>query len=66
MLRSQIDYYDTNLPTLLILVDLRDIDDVERFHHERAGWQGDSDIEMLSPNHAVLLVYAGGARRLGS
>ncbi len=60
------EYYTDNPPVLLILFDLRDLNAVKRFHRERAAWQGDSDIEMLSPDHAVLLVYAGGARRLAS
>ena len=58
------EYYDNIPPTLLVLFDLRDHDAMERLYRERAGWKGDSDVEMLSPEHAVLLVYAGGARRL--
>ncbi len=58
------EYHHDNPATLLVLFDLDDPAAVERLHHERAAWQGDSDIEMLGPDRAVLLVYAGGARRL--
>ncbi len=58
------EYHADNPPALLVLFDLDDPAAVERLHHERAGWQEDSDIEMLAPDRAVLLVYAGGARRL--
>ena len=64
MIRPLQEYHSNNPPALLILFDLNDPAAVERLHHERAGWQGDSDIEALDADHAVLLVYAGGARRL--
>jgi hypothetical protein len=36
---------------------------MERVHRERAFWQGDSDIEMLDFDHAVLIIQLGGLRR---
>jgi len=64
MLGSQPEYHNDNVPTLLVLSDLSDPAAVRRLHHERAGWQRDSDIEALDRDHFVLTIYAGGARRL--
>jgi hypothetical protein len=57
------EYHDNNPPTLLIFFGLRDLNAVEWLHRERAAWQGDSDIEMLGPEHAVLLVYVDDTHR---
>jgi hypothetical protein len=64
MIQPQTEHHGSNPPALLTLFDLRDPHAVARLHRERTGWQRDSDIERLGPDHAVLLVYAGGARRL--
>jgi hypothetical protein len=60
------EYHSNNLPTLLILFDLRASATKERLAYERAGWKDDANVEMLGPDHAVLVVYTGGARRLAT
>ena len=49
---------------ILIAYDLRCPDAADRLHREHAAWREYGKIEVLDPNHAVLVVYAGGARRL--
>jgi len=50
----------------VVLFDLRLPGTAERLHGERAAWQGQSEIEAIDEDHFVLIVYAGGARRLAS
>jgi len=48
----------------LVIYDTRIPGAAERLHCERAAWQGQSDIEAIDKDHFILIVYAGGARRL--
>ena len=50
----------------LVVYDFRIPGVAERMHRERAAWQGQSEIEAIDKDHFVLIVYAGGARRLAS
>jgi len=49
-----------------ILFDLRVPRVAERLHRERAAWQEQSEIETLDKDHFVLIIHAGGVRRLAS
>ena len=66
MIRPLQEYQDSNPPTLLILFDFRKPDGTECLHHRRSSLQDGSYIEMLSPDHVVLLVGTGGVGRLAS
>jgi len=48
----------------LVIYDIRIPGAAERLHRERAVWQEQSEMEAIDKNHFVLIVYAGGARRL--
>jgi hypothetical protein len=50
----------------LIIYDLRYPGAADRLHREHAAWQECGKIEVLDPHHAVLVVFAGAARRLTS
>jgi hypothetical protein len=63
-LASAQNYHTNNVPMLLVVFHLQTPNAVQRLHRERDGWQGNSEIEMLGPDHAVLIIRAGGTRRL--
>ena len=48
----------------LVIYDIRFPGAAEQLHRERAVWQEQSEMEAIDKNHFVLIVYAGGARRL--
>jgi hypothetical protein len=56
--------YPNNDSYELVIYDLRYPGTPERLRRERAAWQGQSVVEALDRNHAVLVVRPGGARRL--
>jgi hypothetical protein len=51
-------------PYELVIFDVRVPSAVERLLSERAAWGEDADVELLDPNHAALIVRAGGAARI--
>lgn len=53
-----------NRPYELVVFDVRVTGAVERLLSERAAWGEDAAVELLDPNHAVLIVRAGGAARM--
>ncbi len=58
------EYHADAAPTLLTLFDLRDPEATERLYLVLGGLQDSSDIEVLDGDHCVLVVHAGGAKRL--
>ncbi len=58
--------YPSSSEGMVVIFDLRLPGAAERLHRERAVWQEESDIEALDKDHFVLIVQAGGARRLVS
>ena len=60
------EFYPEPHTEVWMLFDLRIPGVAERLHRERAAWQENSDVEMLGPNHAVLFIRPGGARRLAA
>lgn len=48
----------------LAVFDVRLPGAVERLLSERAAWGEDAAVELLDPDHAVLIVRAGGAARI--
>jgi hypothetical protein len=48
----------------LIVFDVQEPGVIERLLSERAAWGEDAAVELLDPDHAVLIVRAGGAARL--
>ncbi len=48
-------------PYELILFDVRVPGSFERLLSERAAWQEHARVELLDPDHAILVVLAGGA-----
>jgi hypothetical protein len=61
MIRPQPEVYPSNSECIVVLFDFRDAEAVEMFHHLRAVWQEDSDIEALDADHFALLLWPGGA-----
>ncbi len=53
-----------NRPYELVAFDIRAPGVVERLLSERAAWGEDAAVELLDPDHAVLIVRAGGAARI--
>lgn len=53
-----------NRPYELAVFDVRRPGTVERLLSERAAWGEDAAVELLDPDHAVLIVRAGGAARI--
>jgi hypothetical protein len=51
-------------PYELVVFDVRSPGAVERLLSERAAWGKDAAVELLDPDHAVLIVRAGGAARI--
>lgn len=51
-------------PYELVVFDVRAPGTVERLLSERAAWGEDAAVELLGPDHAVLIVRAGGAARI--
>jgi hypothetical protein len=51
-------------PYELVVFDVRVPGTVERLLSERAAWGEDAAIELLDPDHAVLIVRAGSAARI--
>jgi hypothetical protein len=66
MYALQEEPFSNKQPSTWVLFDLSIPGAAERLHRERAAWQEQSDIEAIDKNHFVLIVYAGGARRLAS
>ena len=58
--------YPNKRQSMWILFDLRIPGVAERLHRERAAWQEHSEIEILDKDHFVLIINAGGVRRLAS
>jgi hypothetical protein len=58
------DLRSDNRPYELIVFDIRAPGAVERLLSERAAWGEDAAVEQLDPDHAVLIVRAGGAARV--
>lgn len=52
-------------PYELALFDLRVPSAVKRVLSERSAWGECASVELLGPHHAVLIVRAGGAARMG-
>ena len=52
-------------PYELVVFDVRTPGAVERLPSERAAWDEDAVVELLDPDHAALIVRAGGAVRMG-
>jgi len=52
-------FYPSNAECIILIFDLRDPRAVQSLHHERAVWQGDSDIKALDEDHFVLIVRPG-------
>jgi hypothetical protein len=53
-----------NKPYELIVFDIRAPGTIERLLSEHAAWGEDAAVELLDPDHAVLIVRAGGAARI--
>ena len=53
-------------PFTLVIFDRRWPGVAERFRSEWEAWREDAEVEYLDPDHAVLLIRPGGARRLGT
>jgi hypothetical protein len=51
-------------PYELIVFDLRVLRARRRFLSERAAWGEDATVELLDPDHAAMIVNAGGAFRV--
>jgi len=51
-------------PYELVIFDVRAPSAVERLLSLRAAWGEDAAVELLDPDHAALIVRAGGAARL--
>ena len=51
-------------PYELIVFDVRISGALERLISERAAWGADTTVELLDPDHAALIVRAGGAARM--
>ena len=66
MYTSQEQSYPNGRQSMWILFDLRIPRVAERLHRERAAWQEHSEIESLDKDHFVLIIHAGGVRRLAS
>ena len=66
MYAPQEQSYPNEQQSMWILFDLRIPGVAERLHRERAAWQERSEIESLDKNHFVLIINAGGVRRLAS
>ena len=58
--------YPSKVPSTWVLYDLCVSGTCGGMLRKRAAWawQGKTDVEWLTRDHAVLMVYAGGARRL--
>jgi hypothetical protein len=52
-------------PYELVVFDVRAPGAIERLLSERAAWGEDAVVELLDPDHAALIVRAGGAARMG-
>jgi hypothetical protein len=52
-------------PYELVVFDVRTPGAVERLLSERAAWGEEAVVELLDPDHAALIVRAGGAARMG-
>lgn len=57
------ELYPDNGPYELVVFDVRVPGAAERLISERAAWREDAKIELLGPDHAALIVRAGGAAR---
>lgn len=57
-------FHPNNVPYELVVFDVRVPGAVERLLSERAAWGEDAAMELLDPDHAVLIVRAGGAARV--
>ena len=66
MYAPQEQSYPNGRQSMWILFDLRVPRVAERLHRERAAWQEQSEIETLDKDHFVLIIHAGGVRRLAS
>lgn len=64
MIAPQPESYSKEEQSIWALFDLRYPGVPERLHRERAAWQKQSEIEAIDKDHLVLIVRAGGARRL--
>ena len=51
-------------PYELVVFDVQMPGAVERLLSERAAWGEDAAVELLDPDHAALIVRAGGAARI--
>ncbi len=51
-------------PYELVVFDVRAPGGLERLLSERAAWGEDAAVELLDPDHAALIVRAGGAARM--
>ncbi len=58
------DLRPDNRPYELVVFDVRTPGAVERLLSERAAWGEDAAVELLDPDHAALIVRAGGAARI--
>jgi hypothetical protein len=56
--------YQTGSPELWVIFDVRDERAVENLHLLRGVLQEFSDLEFIDEEHAVLIAWPGGARRL--
>lgn len=57
------NYCPNNRPYELVVFDVRVPGAVERLLSERVAWRGDATVELLGPDHAALIIHAGGAAR---
>ncbi len=56
--------YPSERTELWFLFDLRDYRQAKNLHLQRAALQELGDLELLDEDHAVLIAWPGGARRL--
>ena len=66
MYALQEESYPNEQQSMWVLLDLCIPSIAERLHRERAAWPEQSEIEILDKDHFVLIIQAGGVRRLAS
>lgn len=57
------EFYPGSRVEVWTVFDVRIPGAAERLHRERAAWAEDADLEALDPDHFVLVVRPGAARR---
>ena len=51
--------YPNHARTIWVLYDLRDHDQCQHLHEQRAVWRELSHLEALGPNHMILIIWPG-------